>query len=83
MFHGGDFNLSCTVKAYYALKLIGDEPEAPHMARARAAVLTAGGAARCNVFTRITLALFGQVPWRAVPSMPVEIVFCRAGSLSI
>ena len=45
------------------------------MVRARKAVLAAGGAARCNVFTRITLALFGQVPWRAVPSMPVEVIY--------
>ena len=75
LFHGGAFDLSCTVKVYYALKLIGDDPEAPHMVRARKAVLAAGGAARCNVFTRITLALFGQVPWRAVPSMPVEVIY--------
>ena len=74
LFHGGAFDLSCTVKAYYALKLIGDDPEAPHMVRARKAVLAAGGAAQCNVFSRITLALFGQVPWRAVPSMPVEMI---------
>ena len=74
LFHGGALDVSCTVKAYYALKLIGDDPEAPHMARARTAVLAAGGAARSNVFTRITLALFGQVPWRAVPAMPVEIM---------
>ncbi len=74
LFHGGAFDVSCTVKAYYALKLIGDDPDAPHMARARKAVLAAGGAARCNVFTRIALALFGQVPWRAVPAMPVEIM---------
>ena len=38
------------------------------MVRAREAILSAGGAAKCNVFTRITLALFGQVPWRAVSS---------------
>ena len=44
------------------------------MARARAAILARGGAARCNVFTRISLALFGQVPWRAVPVMPVELM---------
>jgi squalene-hopene/tetraprenyl-beta-curcumene cyclase len=44
------------------------------MARARAAILARGGARRCNVFTRITLALFGEVPWRAVPVMPVEIM---------
>ena len=74
LFHGGAFDISCTVKAYYALKLIGDDPDAPHMVQARKAVLAAGGAARCNVFTRITLALFGQVPWRAAPAMPVEII---------
>ena len=74
LFHGGAFDLSCTVKAYYALKLIGDDSQAPHMTRAREAVLAAGGAAQCNVFSRITLALFGQVPWRAVPAMPVEMI---------
>jgi squalene-hopene/tetraprenyl-beta-curcumene cyclase len=73
LFHAGEFDLSATVKAYYALKLAGDDPEAAHMRRAREAVLARGGAARCNVFTRIALALFGQVPWRAVPVMPVEI----------
>ena len=74
LYHGGDLNISCTVKAYYALKLAGDDPEAPHMARARAAILERGGAARCNVFTRIALALFGQLPWRGVPYIPVEIM---------
>jgi squalene-hopene/tetraprenyl-beta-curcumene cyclase len=74
LYHGGDFNMSCSVKAYYALKLAGDDPQAPHMARARAAILTRGGAARANVFTRIALALFGQLPWRGVPYIPVEIM---------
>ncbi|MDX1424737.1 MAG: prenyltransferase/squalene oxidase repeat-containing protein, partial [Kiloniellales bacterium] len=74
LFHGGDVNLSSTVKAYFALKLIGDDPDAPHMRRARAAILSRGGAANANVFTRINLALFGLVPWRAVPNMPVEIM---------
>ena len=44
------------------------------MERARAAILAHGGAGRCNVFTRILLALFGEVPWNAVPVMPVEIM---------
>jgi squalene-hopene/tetraprenyl-beta-curcumene cyclase len=74
LFHGGDFNISASVKAYYALKLAGDDPDAPHMRRARKAILDFGGAAKANVFTRIALALFGQVPWRAVPVMPVEIM---------
>jgi squalene-hopene/tetraprenyl-beta-curcumene cyclase len=72
LYHGGQFDLSCSVKAYYALKLVGDSPEAPHMRRARQAILSHDGAARSNVFTRITLALFGQIPWRGVPFVPVE-----------
>ena len=78
LFHGGKFDLSASVKAYFALKCIGDDPEAPHMARARAAILAHGGAARTNVFTRIQLALFGAVPWRACPAMPVELVLMPA-----
>src|SRR4051812_16602340 len=74
LFHGGRLDVSASVKAYFALKAAGDPPEAPHMAKARAAILAAGGAARSNVFTRILLALFGEVPWRAVPVMPVEIM---------
>lgn len=74
LFHDGAFNISASVKAYYALKAIGDDPDAPHMRKARAAILAAGGAERTNVFTRAQLALFGQVPWRAVPVMPLEIM---------
>ncbi len=74
LFHDGAFDLSASVKAYFALKMIGDDPDAPHMASARAAILAAGGAERTNVFTRIQLALFGEIPWRGVPVMPVEIM---------
>jgi squalene-hopene/tetraprenyl-beta-curcumene cyclase len=74
LFHDGKFDLSASVKAYFALKCLGDSPDASHMARARAAILAAGGAERTNVFTRVQLALFGEVPWQAVPTMPVEIM---------
>jgi squalene-hopene/tetraprenyl-beta-curcumene cyclase len=73
LFHGGAFDPSASVKAYFALKMIGDSPDAPHMARARSAIRDHGGAERSNVFTRMLLALFGEMPWSAVPVMPVEI----------
>src|SRR5579863_1265246 len=73
LYHAGDLDVSATVKAYFALKMIGDDPAAPHMARAREALLARGGAEKCNVFTRILLALFGVISWRAVPEMPVQI----------
>jgi squalene-hopene/tetraprenyl-beta-curcumene cyclase len=71
----GAFNISATVKVYFALKLVGDAPETKHMRQAREAILAHGGAGTTNVFTRILLALFGVVSWAAVPVIPVEIVF--------
>ena len=74
LFHAGGFDVSASVKAYYALKMIGDDPQAPHMVRARTAILAAGGAAAVNVFTRIQLALFEAGPWSTVPTMPPELI---------
>ena len=74
MFPGGRFDLSVSVKAYFALKAIGDSPEASHMRRARTLILEAGGAERANTFARIQLALFGAIPWHGIPAMPVEIL---------
>ena len=74
LFHDGAIDVSASVKAYFALKMIGDPVDAPHMVRARAAILAAGGAAAVNVFTRIQLALFGAGPWTTVPTMPPELI---------
>ncbi len=74
LYQDGAIDLSCTVKCYYALKAAGDAVDAPHMQRAREVILAHGGAAKTNVFTRILLAMFEQVPWRAAPYVPVEIM---------
>jgi squalene-hopene/tetraprenyl-beta-curcumene cyclase len=67
-------NISASTKAYFALKLLGHSYNAPPMVKARQMILGLGGAAKANVFTRISLALFGQIPWRTTPAMPVEIM---------
>jgi len=74
LYHAGEINISATVKAYFALKMIGDDPDAPHMVRAREAILNLGGADQANVFTRIQLALYGQTSWNHVPTVPVELI---------
>ena len=73
LYHGGDFDMSASVKAYFALKMVGDSPDAPHMRRAREAILVRGGAVHSNVFTRVLLSLYGILDWRSVPEMPIEI----------
>jgi squalene-hopene/tetraprenyl-beta-curcumene cyclase len=72
--HDGDFDMSASVKSYFALKMIGDSPDAAHMVRAREAILSRGGAIHGNVFTRFMLAMFGVMSWRSVPVLPVEIM---------
>ncbi len=72
--HDGDFDMSASVKAYFALKMIGDSPDAPHMVRALEAIRSRGGAVHSNVFTRLMLAMFGVLSWRSVPVLPVEIM---------
>lgn len=74
LFTGGEGDISCSIKAYYALKMAGDSIDAPHMQKLRAYILSQGGAAKANVFTRIALATFEQLPWRGVPYIPVEIM---------
>ncbi len=74
LFTGGPGDISCSVKVYFALKFAGDSVDAEHMVRLRTFILSKGGAAKANVFTRIALATFEQLPWRGVPYIPVEIM---------
>jgi squalene-hopene/tetraprenyl-beta-curcumene cyclase len=74
LYKGGTGDISCTIKAYYAMKMAGDSTHATHMEKARQWILARGGAAKGNVFTRIMMAMFEQIPWRGVPYMPVEIM---------
>jgi squalene-hopene/tetraprenyl-beta-curcumene cyclase len=73
IFSGGSADISASVKAYFALKLAGISPSEPVMLRAKDLILRKGGVVQANVFTKITLALFGQYDWRGIPCMPPEI----------
>jgi squalene-hopene/tetraprenyl-beta-curcumene cyclase len=70
IYPGGPVEVSASVKAYLVLKLAGHRPDEPDMARARQAILAAGGV----TFTRIYLALFGLYDWDGTPVVPPEIV---------
>jgi squalene-hopene/tetraprenyl-beta-curcumene cyclase len=74
LFTHGPGDISCSVKVYYALKMVGDSIDAPHMVSLKTWILQQGGAAKANVFTRIALAIFQQLPWRGVPFIPPEIM---------
>jgi squalene-hopene/tetraprenyl-beta-curcumene cyclase len=74
IYPGGPTDISASVKAYFALKLVGVSPEEPAMVRARQAIIDKGGAQSCNSFTRFYLALLGQIGYDECPCVPPELV---------
>ena len=74
-FYGGPGDLSTTVEAYVALRLAGDEPDAPHMKTAADWITASGGLAATRVFTRIWLAISGLWSWDDLPVIPPEIIY--------
>ena len=71
---GGPSNVIASVKAYFALKLVGYKPDHPDMERARKKILEMGGVTKVNTFTKIYLCFLGQYDYDAVPAIPPEIV---------
>jgi squalene-hopene/tetraprenyl-beta-curcumene cyclase len=71
---GGRPDLSATVKAYFALKLLGDDVDAPHMRKARELILSMGGAEGCNTYSKFYLAALGQMHYDSIPAIPPEMV---------
>jgi squalene-hopene/tetraprenyl-beta-curcumene cyclase len=74
LWYGDGGELSTSVEAYFALKLAGFSSQDPRLVKAREFILSRGGALKSRVFTRIFLALFGQVSWEGIPLMPVELI---------
>ncbi len=74
LFFEGETDISATVKSYYALKLAGLNENSPILRKAKECIHQLGGANNVNVFTKISLALFGQISWKKIPFMPLEII---------
>ncbi len=77
-YHEGPADLSTTIEAYAALKVLGVDPASRQMQQARRLILQLGGVAAARVFTKIWLALFGQYPWAGIPTMPPELIYLPA-----
>ena len=79
IYHGGPSEISASVRAYFALKLAGHSADETLMQKARQRILDTGGIMKANCFTKIYLAMFGQVDWQAVPAVPAEMILFPPG----
>ncbi len=80
IYFAGPGEISVSVESYFALKLAGDSPDAPHMQKAREWIRSKGGPLKARVLTRIQLALMGQMDWRACPALPIQLMFAPKAS---
>ena len=76
-------DVSTTVEAYLALKLLGHTNcDCSAMDAAKKYILTVGGGVeKVRVFTRIFLATFGLFPWSSVPQLPPELILLPSWAL--
>lgn len=74
LFYGGLCDINSTVESYMALKMAGLPADQEEMVRARQAIFANGGIKKTRVFTKMFLAMFGQVCWDDCPAVPVEII---------
>jgi squalene-hopene/tetraprenyl-beta-curcumene cyclase len=75
LYYDGPADVSTTIEAYVALKVLGVDSDREEMRRALDVIVRQGGVVNARVFTKIWLALFGVYPWSGVPSVPPEIVY--------
>lgn len=74
LFYGGLCDINSTVESYMALKMAGLPADREEMVRARQAIFANGGIKKTRVFTKMFLAMFGQLSWDDCPAVPVEII---------
>lgn len=70
LFYGDGGELSTSVEAYMALKLLGVPATDPAMLKARDFIIARGGISKTRIFTKLHLALIGCYNWRGLPSLP-------------
>jgi squalene-hopene/tetraprenyl-beta-curcumene cyclase len=74
LFYGDGGELSTTVEAYMALRLLGVSADDPALKRARTFILARGGISKTRIFTKLHLALIGCYDWRGLPSLPAWVM---------
>ena len=77
LYYGDGGELSTTVEAYAALRVLGVPSSDPALVKAREFILNRGGVSRTRIFTKLHLALIGCYDWRGIPSIPPWVMFLK------
>jgi squalene-hopene/tetraprenyl-beta-curcumene cyclase len=80
LYYGDGGELSTTVEAYMALRLLGVDPTDPVLVEAKKFILQQGGISKTRIFTKLHLALIGCYDWQGLPSIPPSIMLLPEAS---
>ena len=72
--YGDGGELSVSIEAYMALRLLGVAQSDPSLVRARAFILSRGGVTKSRIFTKLHLALIGAYGWEGLPALPPALM---------
>lgn len=74
LYYGDGGELSTSVEAYMALRLLGVPANDPALLNAKRFIRDRGGISKTRIFTKFHLALIGCYDWRGLPSIPPWIM---------
>ena len=74
LFYGDGGEISTSVEAYMALRLLGVPASDPALQHAKTFILERGGISKTRIFTKFHLALIGCYSWRGLPSLPAWVM---------
>ncbi|MGG6239643.1 squalene--hopene cyclase [Nodosilinea sp. AN01ver1] len=80
LFYGDGGDLSTSVEAYMALRVLGVPASDPALLKAKDFILKHGGISKTRIFTKLHLALIGCYDWRGLPSLPTWIMLLESPS---
>ncbi len=80
LFFGDGGDLSTSIEAYLALRLLGVGADDPVMVRAAEFIRERGGITSSRIFTKLHLALVGCYDWRGLPSLPSWVMLLPPGA---
>ena len=74
LFYGDGGEISTSVEAYMAMRLLGVPATDPALVKARNFIIKRGGISKTRIFTKFHLALIGCYDWQGIPSIPPSIM---------
>lgn len=74
LFYGDGGELSVSIEAYIALRLLNVSTTDPALQKALKFIISRGGVTKARIVTKVCLAMLGCFDWKGIPSLPAWVM---------